>query len=412
MAEWSCSGLQSRLRRFDSGFSLQLDLGSKIMKMIPYGIHDIDDDDIQAVVDVLKSDFITQGPFTSFFERKISSYVNSKYCVALNSATSALHAACVGLGLQKGDNLWTSPISFVASANCGLYCGAEVDFIDINLDDYSISIEKLEEKLIIAKKKDCLPKIIVTVHLGGYCSSLIALRELSDQYGFKIIEDASHCIGGSYTNEQIGNCRYSDAAIFSFHPVKIITTGEGGVVTTNDKRLYEFINSFKGHGLERNLEKLESKINEPWYYEQQILGYNYRITEIQLALGLSQLNKLDNFILKRRTIAKKYFSEINNPRLILPKYENIESSSYHLFILRIKENRDNFFNYLRSNNIFCQLHYIPIYRHPFYQKFNYDIQELKNSETYYKQALSIPIHQKLSDNEINYIINCVNEFDE
>ena len=382
------------------------------MKMIPYGIQDIDDDDIQAVVDVLKSDFITQGPFTSVFERKISSYVNSNYCVALNSATSALHATCVGLGLQKGDNLWTSPISFVASANCGLYCGAEVDFIDINLDDYSISIKKLEEKLIIAKKKDCLPKIIVTVHLGGYCSSLIALRELSDQYGFKIIEDASHCIGGSYTNEKIGNCRYSDAAIFSFHPVKIITTGEGGVVTTNDKRLYEFINSFKGHGLERNLEKLESKIKEPWYYEQQILGYNYRITEIQLALGLSQLNKLDNFILKRRAIAKKYFSEINNPRLILPKYEDIESSSYHLFILRIKENRDNFFNYLRSNNIFCQLHYIPIYRHPFYQKFNYDIQELKNSETYYKQALSIPIHQKLSDNEINYIINCVNEFDE
>ena len=381
------------------------------MNMIPYGIQDIDDEDIKSVIDVLKSDFITQGPLTRVFEEKIVNYVGSKYCVSLNSATSALHAACAGLGLGEGDYLWTSPISFVASANCGLYCGAKVDFIDINLDDYSISIDNLREKLNQAKENNKLPKIIVPVHLGGYCSNLIELKNLSEEYGFKIIEDASHCIGGSYKENKIGACEYSDATVFSFHPVKIITTGEGGAVTTNDKKLYEFIDKFKGHGLVRGLESYEEKIDQEWYYEQQSLGYNYRITEIQLALGLSQLKKLDSFIKKRRNIAKYYLSKIKNEDIILPTYENELSSSYHLFIIRKLTNRNEFFSFLRESNIFCQLHYIPIYRHPFYKKLGYDPINFSNSESYYDQALSIPIHQKLSESQMNYIVEVINNYD-
>ena len=276
--------------------------------MLPYGKQDIVQTDINAVLDVLKSDFLTQGPKVPLFEKSVSDYCGAKYGIAVNSATSALHIACLALCLEKGDWLWTSPNSFVASANCGLYCKAKVDFIDIDAQTYNISVDKLEKKLIQAKKENKLPKVVIPVHFSGQSCDMRGIYKLSKKYGFKIIEDASHAIGGKYLDQPIGGCQYSDITIFSFHPVKIITTAEGGMATTNNVQLAEKMNLYRSHGITRDKRLMKKSLNESWYYQQIDLGFNYRMTELQAALGISQMKRLDGFIKKRHIAISAYKS--------------------------------------------------------------------------------------------------------
>lgn len=379
--------------------------------MIPYGKQNINQEDIEAVLSVMKSDFLTQGPITPEFEKAISKYTKSKYSVAVINATSALHIACIALGVKKGDLVWTSPISFVASANCAKYCGAEVDFVDIDNNTYNISISALEEKLKSAKKKNKLPKVLIPVHLSGQSCDMESIKNLSKQYGFKIIEDASHAIGGSYKSQKIGSCEFSDICVFSFHPVKIITTCEGGVCTTNDEKLYRKMYNLRSHGIVRHQEDMLNEKHGDWYYEQIDLGYNYRLNDLQAALGLSQLKRLDDFVEKRNKIHSKY-NEIfycdNN--LQIPFQDSLTQSSFHLYILRIKKygslNRKQVFEKLRNNAVFVNVHYIPIYRQPYYTK-NYSLKDFPNSELYYEEAISLPIFPGLSENDIDNIAGII-----
>ena len=372
--------------------------------MIPYGKQNINQEDIEAVVSVMKSDYLTQGPITPEFEKAISKYTNSKYSVAVINATSALHIACVALGVKTGDIVWTSPISFVASANCAKYCGAEVDFVDIDSNTYNISTIALEEKLKLAKKKNKLPKVVIPVHLSGQSCDMESIFNLSKQYGFKIIEDASHAIGGSYQSQKIGSCSFSDICVFSFHPVKIITTCEGGVCTTNDEKLYQKMYNIRSHGIVRNQEDMLNKKHGDWYYEQIYLGYNYRLNDLQSALGLSQLKRLDYFVEKRTEIYSKY-NEIfdGDEDFQIPLQDKLTKSSFHLYILRIKKSgsldRKVVFEKLRNNAVYVNIHYIPIYKQPFYSN-NYLIKDFPNAESYYEEAISLPIFPNLSDKDI------------
>ena len=372
--------------------------------MIPYGKQNINQEDIEAVVSVMKSDYLTQGPITPEFEKAISKYTNSKYSVAVINATSALHIACVALGVKTGDIVWTSPISFVASANCAKYCGAEVDFVDIDNNTYNISTIALEEKLKLAKKKNKLPKVVIPVHLSGQSCDMESIFNLSKQYGFKIIEDASHAIGGSYQSQKIGSCSFSDICVFSFHPVKIITTCEGGVCTTNDEKLYQKMYNIRSHGIVRNQEDMLNKKHGDWYYEQIYLGYNYRLNDLQSALGLSQLKRLDYFVEKRTEIYSKY-NEIfdGDEDFQIPLQDKLTKSSFHLYILRIKKSgsldRKVVFEKLRNNAVYVNIHYIPIYKQPFYSN-NYLIKDFPNAESYYEEAISLPIFPNLSDKDI------------
>ena len=375
--------------------------------MIPYGKQTVDQSDINAVLEVLKSDFLTQGPVTPGFEKEICKYTGSNHSVAVINATSALHIACLALGVGNQDIVWTSPISFVASANCAKYCGAEVDFVDIDPNTYNMSVQALEEKLKIAKQKNRLPKVIIPVHLSGQSCDMEAISKLGEQYGFRIIEDASHAIGGSYKSSKVGSCQYSDICVFSFHPVKIITTCEGGVCTTNDKELYQKMYNLRSHGIVRNQEDMQNTKHGPWYYEQVDLGFNYRLNDLQAALGISQLKKLNNFVEKRLLIAKKYdkiFQEETDLKLPFQAKQSI--SSFHLYILRIKKDgnldRKVIFEKLRNNGILVNIHYIPIYRHPFYSK-DYLIENFPNAESYYEEAISLPIFPGLTDDQIEYV---------
>ncbi len=375
--------------------------------MIPYGRQNIDKNDIEAVVKILKSDFITQGPTTPKFEKEISKVTNSKYACAVNSATSALHIACLSLNIGKNDIVWTSPISFVASSNCALYCEATVDFVDIDKTSYNISIESLKNKLIEAEKKGQLPKAIVAVHLSGQSCEMKTIKKLSKKYGFKIIEDASHAIGGKYLGEPIGNCKYSDITVFSFHPVKIITTSEGGICTTNDPNLYSKLCRYRSHGVTRHPEEMINKPDGPWYYEQLDLGYNFRLNDLMSALGLSQLKKLKKFIKEREKIAKKYDSLFEKTSIITPQQSINSISSRHLYIIRIPKNRNAIFENLRNNGIGVNIHYIPIYRQPYYKKFKYKYSDFKESENYYREAISIPIYPGLTKNQQERIFKII-----
>jgi UDP-4-amino-4,6-dideoxy-N-acetyl-beta-L-altrosamine transaminase len=390
-------------------------VNSNVKKVIPYGRQNISDEDIKSVVDVLKSDYLTQGPEILNFEKAIANYTNSKFGVAVNSATSALHISCMALGLSKDDILWTSPITFVASANCALYCGAKVDFVDIDSKTYNMSIKALSEKLEIAKKENKLPKIVIPVHLSGQSCEMHEIHELSKQYGFKIIEDASHTIGGKYKNEPVGNCKYSDITVFSFHPVKIITSGEGGMCTTNSPELANLLCRFRSHGITRHENEMTKKSDGPWYYQQLDLGYNYRMTDVQAALGLSQLKRLDDFIIKRHQIVKKYNLAFEAKPIITPFQDSNNYSSFHLYIIRIKNagmglTRLDLFKKLREAGILVNIHYIPIYKQPFYQKIGYDCKDFLESEKYYEEAISLPIHTLLSDEEQDYVIENVLNF--
>ena len=385
-------------------------------KIIPYSKQFIDKSDILAVNKVLKSNFLTQGPLVEKFEENLTKYTKSKYAAALNSATSGLHLACLALGLKKGDYLWTTANSFVASANCGLYCGAKIDLVDISLTDYNISIEKLEEKLLKTNKKK-RPKILVVVHFAGNPCDMKRLFLLSKRYNFKIIEDASHALGAKYKNNKIGNCKYSEMCVFSFHPVKSITTAEGGAVTTNKKNLADKIKSLRTHGIIKDKKFFINKKNKHklWHYEQTSLGFNYRMNDIEAALGISQIKKLEKFIFLRKKVFKSYNKILKKLPIILPNNNIGSISANHLYVIRINENktdkkRDKLFNYLRKNKIFVNFHYIPIYKHPFYSKMRFKETKFVNCEKYYKNSLSIPIFPNIKKSEIYKVRNLLKIF--
>jgi len=382
------------------------------MKILRYSTQSITSADLKAVNKVLKSDWLTQGPQTTLFENKIKQAVNAKYAVAVNSGSSALLIACKALALKKGDIFWTVPNTFVASANCGLLCGAKVDFVDIDPNTWNISLLKLEEKLIRAKKKKILPKAIIVVHLAGLPVNPITLFKLSKKYNFKIIEDASHSLGATYFSKKVGCGKWSDITIFSLHPVKIITTGEGGLCVTNNKKIYEQLLLFKNNGITNNKKKFQYKRNAPWYYEQHQLGYNFRISEIQAALGISQLKKLKYFIKRRNTIAKIYLKSFKNLPITTQKVEKNFISTYHLFIIKLKNEKLHlkFFNYLRNKKIFVNLHYLPVHLHPYFKKLGFKSKSYLVSENYSKSALSIPIYPNLSRKEQLKVIFLVKNF--
>ena len=381
--------------------------------MIPYGRQEICRDDIRSVIRTLNSDWLTQGPNVQKFEDLVAEKVGSNFAIACNSATSALHLACKSLNLKKGDIVWTSPNSFVASANAAIYCDAKVDFVDIDPRTYNLSIEKLEQKLIYSKKNNCLPKIIIPVHFAGQSCDMKSIYKLSKKYKFKIIEDASHAIGGSYENQKVGACKYSSITVFSFHPVKIITTAEGGIATTNKRKIAERLIRDRSHGITRNKKRFQKvDKDEIWNYQQVDLGFNYRMNDIQAALGISQLQKLEKFINKRHQIASYYNSELSNLGICLP-YQNINTnSSYHLYPIRVSKkkggiNQRKLFDYLRGNNIGVNLHYIPIYRHPYFRELGFKKGYCEEAEKHFKEVISLPMYSGLRKKEQKFVIDSI-----
>lgn len=381
------------------------------MKMIPYGRQDINQKDIDAVIEVLKSDYLTQGPIVPEFETAVSNYCGAKFSVATNSATSALHIACLALGVGKGDIVWTSPITFVASANCALYCGASIDFVDIDSKTYNMSINCLVEKLEQADKNGKLPKVIIPVHLCGQPCEMKSIYELSQKYGFKIIEDASHAIGARYKNEPVGNCHYSDITIFSFHPVKIITTGEGGMALTNSSNLAKNMQRLRSHGITSEVKDMvQRNENEIWNYQQIDLGFNYRMTDIHAALGLQQLKRLDEFVHSRRAIAKYYDDLLVDLPILTPWQHPDSQSSFHLYLIRLQlqelsKTHKEIYQELLNLNIQVNLHYIPVYKQPYYEKMGFVSNYCLESENYYSEVLSIPMYPRLLKSQQEYVVN-------
>jgi len=380
-------------------------------KFIPYGRHKIFKSDFNAVKEVLNSEYLTQGPTVLEFEKKFQLKVKSKYSIAMNSATSALHAACVALDIKKNDKVWVSAITFVASANCALHCDAKIDFVDIDLNTFNISIDALEKKLIKTSKHE-RPKLLIIVHLGGLPCNMLKIYKLSKIYNFKVIEDASHATGSKLNNKFIGNCKYSDLTVFSLHPVKIITSGEGGLITTNKKYLNDKLKILREHGIEKNQKKIKEKIDGPWFYQQVELGYNFRMSDLHASLGQSQLKKLNHFVYERNKLAKKYHYELKNLPIKFQVVDSNCNSSYHLFIIRVDEKiHQDLFRYLRKKKINVNLHYIPVYRHFYYQKIKkYNFKNFKNSETYYKTAISLPIFPGLLKKDHLFVINSLKSF--
>jgi len=370
-------------------------------KMIPYGRQDINQEDIDTVVKVLSSDFLTQGPQVPLFESTITEYCGVEFGVAVNSATSALHIACLALGLGKGDYFWTSPNTFVASANCGLYCGAEVDFVDIDPETYNLSIKELERKLIQAKKDNKLPKIVIPVHFAGQSCDMKRIYSLSQEYGFNIIEDASHAIGSKYLGKPLGGCQFSDITVFSFHPVKIITTAEGGLAATNDERLAERMRLYRSHGVTRDSRLTAKQVEGGWHYQQVDLGFNYRMSELHAALGVSQIQRLDKFIAIRHQYQQRYDELLKDLPLILPHQSSDSYSSLHLYPIQIdftktKKTRAEVFEILRDESIGVNVHYIPVHTQPYYENMGFKEGDYPSAESYYKGAITIPIFQGMT----------------
>ena len=368
--------------------------------MIPYGRQEITTEDIEAVVEVLKSEFITQGPKVPQFERAVAEKVGARYGVAVNSATSALHLACRALGLAPGDIVWTSPITFVASANCALYCGADIDFVDIDPQTYNMSITALETKLISAERNEKLPKIVIPVHFGGQSCEMAALADLAMQYNFSIIEDASHAIGGKYRDEPTGNCRYSDITVFSFHPVKIITTAEGGMAMTNNDNIATQMALLRSHGITREPVRMTHESEGPWYYQQIALGYNYRMTDIQAALGLRQLSRLENYVDKRHILADRYNKALTNLPVIVPWQHPDTYSAFHLYPIRIayeqtEMDRHEIFDMLRAKGFGVNVHYIPVHLQPYYRAMGFGPGDYPEAEKYYLESITLPLFPKM-----------------
>lgn len=373
--------------------------------MIPYGRQEITEDDIRAVNEVMRSDWLTQGPVVPLFEKEVAHFCSARHAVAVNSATSALHIACLALGLGQNDWLWTSPITFVASANCGLYCGAKIDFVDIDPNTYNLCPKALKEKLIKAEKIGRLPKVLVVVHLCGQPCEMVEISELSKKYGFKVIEDASHAIGSKFENNYTGKCVYSDITVFSFHPVKIITSAEGGMALTNSEELAQKMQLLRSHGIIRDSRHMDRESDGSWYYEQIELGYNYRMTDLQAALGLSQLERLEQYVVRRHKHANLYDGLLKDLPITLPWQRPDVVSAYHLYVIRLNEKLENchrqFFENLRDRGVGVNLHYIPIYRHPYYEKIGlYSRSEYPEAERYYRQAITLPLYPALSEDQV------------
>lgn len=382
------------------------------METIPYGRQLIGPEDVAAVTAVLRSDFLTQGPVVPEFERAVASRCSVGHAVAVNSATSALHIACLALGLGPGDTAWTSPNTFVASANCVLYCGAEIDFVDIDPHTYNLSTVALAAKLDRAERVGRLPKVVIPVHFAGQSCDMRTIHELARRYGFRIIEDASHAIGGSYLDASVGNCRYSDITVFSFHPVKIITTGEGGMALTRDPDLAKRMASLRSHGITRDPADMVGLGAGPWYYEQTDLGFNYRMTDIQAALGLSQLARLDEFIERRRSLARRYDERLSGLPLITPSQIPEARSALHLYPIRLDRehcprSRGEVFGRLRNSGIAANVHYIPVPTQPFFEKRGFRVGEFPQAEAYYAQAISLPLFAGMSLDQQDQVIAAV-----
>jgi UDP-4-amino-4,6-dideoxy-N-acetyl-beta-L-altrosamine transaminase len=380
---------------------------------IPYGKHEINDDDIKAIYEVLKSNFITQGPKVQEFEEKLSEIVDVKYSVAVSNATSALHLACLALGLKKGDLVWTSPNTFVASANCARYCNSDIDFVDINLHDGLMDIEKLSNKLKKARTDNRLPKIVIPVHFAGTSCDMESISKLSKEYGFYVIEDASHALGGRYHSKAIGSCEFSDFTVFSFHPVKIITTGEGGAICTKNPKLAEKVKTLRSHGIVKNPKLFKNKFYGPWSYEQQTLGFNFRMNDIQAALGISQINRLDQIISERNRLLNLYKNKLSQLPLYFLDIPKDVLSSVHLCVICLNQCTENqhrdIFEALRGKGIGTQLHYWPVHLNPYYRDLGFKEGDFINSEIYANRALSLPLFPGLKDVEIDYVSHVLEE---
>lgn len=382
--------------------------------LIPYGRQSISEADIQAVVDVLHSDWLTQGPAIELFERTVADYCGARYAVAVNSATSALHIACLAADLGPGDVLWTTPNTFVASANCALYCGASVDFVDIDPRTYNLSVVELEKKLELAKENGTVPKVVIPVHFSGQSCEMARIAELSSQFGFTVIEDASHAIGGKYRGDSIGGCRFSDMTVFSFHPVKIITTGEGGMVLTNRKDLYDRLIRLRSHGITRDPGLMTGESDGSWYYQQIELGFNYRMTDIQAVLGVSQMKRLDEFVTRRHLIKSRYDSAFASLPVTIP-YEHPDAySALHLYVIRVKldqvqKTHRKVFEELRQAGLGVNLHYIPVHTQPYYERMGFRTGDFPQSEKYYREAISIPMYFGLTDEDQERVIKTIRQ---
>lgn len=383
--------------------------------MIPYGRQDISEEDIRAVAEVLRSDWLTQGPAVEHFEQDVARYCGAKYAVAVSSATAALHIACLAAGLKPGGTLWTSPNTFVASANCGLYCGANPDFVDIDPRTYNLSADMLEEKLARAEKQGGLPQIVIPVHFAGQSCEMERIATLGKRYGFTVIEDASHAIGGRYRDSAVGSCTFSDMTVFSFHPVKIITTGEGGMVLTNRQDLYEKLVRLRSHGITRDPRFLEGESDGPWYYQQVELGFNYRITDIQAGLGSSQMKRLDGFVTRRHYLAERYDTLLRNLPLTLPWRHPDAYSSFHLYVVRLhldaigNKTHRQVFDGLRQQGIGVNLHYIPVHTQPYYRRLGFRSGDFPQAEQYYRETISLPLYAGLSDSDQDQVVRALNE---
>ncbi len=383
------------------------------MQSIPYGRQDISQADIDAVVAVLQSDYLTQGPTVPKFEETVAAYCHAKHAVAVNSATSALHMACKALGLGPGDWLWTTPTTFVASANCGLYCGAQVDFVDIDPRTYNLCPQALARKLEQAERDGQLPKVVVPVHLCGQPCDMAAIHALSRQYGFKIIEDASHAIGGRYQGLPIGHGAYSDITVFSFHPVKIITSGEGGMAVTNDPYLWKKMKLLRSHGISSDKADMQPRAaDEIWNYQQIDLGFNYRMTDIHAALGVSQMHRLDEFVLRRQALAQRYNDLLLGLPVVTPWQYPDSFSSFHLYVIRLRLDgialtQRQVYEALHAAGIFVNLHYIPVYRHPYYEQFGFKAGYCPEAEVYYAEALSLPMYATLTNEQQNHVVQAL-----
>ena len=379
--------------------------------MIYYGHQHITNEDIEAVREVLTSDFLTQGPAIERFERSVAGYCGAAYAVAVTNATAALHIACQAAGLGKGDVLWTSPITFVASANCARYCGADVDFVDIDDATYNMSVDALEEKLRTAEK---LPKIVVPVHLAGQSCAMQRIWELSRAYGFTVIEDASHAVGGTYQEDKVGSCAYSDMTVFSFHPVKIVTTGEGGMVLTNRQELCDELQLYRSHGITRSPQRMTRPADGPWYYEQIALGHNYRMTDMQAALGTSQMEKLDAFVARRRQLVARYNEKLKGLPLRTPYCAPEADPSWHIYIARldldrVKKSKQEIFEEMHRRGIMLNLHYIPVHLQPYYRALGFTDGDFPVSEQYYREALTLPLYYDLTDAQQDTVIAALRE---
>jgi UDP-4-amino-4,6-dideoxy-N-acetyl-beta-L-altrosamine transaminase len=384
------------------------------MAVIPYSRQDINQADIDAVLEVLRSDFLTQGPVVPEFEKIVANYCGAHYSVAVSSATSALHIACLALGVGKGDVVWTTPITFVASANCALYCGAAVDFVDIDPRTYNLSVHRLAEKLAQAKDAGNLPKVVIPVHLSGQPCDMAGIQALSYEYDFKIIEDASHAIGGKYRGEPIGNCRYSDITVFSFHPVKIITTGEGGMALTNDAQLTKRMQLKRSHGITRDTADMTQVPDGSWYYQQVDLGFNYRMTDLQAALGLSQIQRLNELVARRHVIAKRYDEMLSCLPVVTPWQHADSYSGMHLYVIRlqlerIQKSHRQIFESLRDQGIGVNLHYIPVYRQPYYENLGFRESHCSEAERYYGEAISLPMYPGLKEAQQDQVVAALRE---